>query len=94
MARSGFSSNYGRNSYDGENLAVVTEGYCEKNNDQFRIEAIKFIQMQYSAVKVILNSNKLLLVAIKNGLVERRLLLKRDLEALVDELAISHKKAA
>lgn len=94
MAKSGFSSNYGRNSYDGENLAVVTEGYCEKNNAQFRIEAIKFIQMQYSAVKVILNSNKLLLVAIKNGLVERRLLLKRDLEALVDELAISHKKAA
>jgi len=94
MARSGFSSNYGANSYDGENLAVAIEGYLDKNSTNFRVEAQKFIQMQYRAVKVILNSNKSLLMAIQRGLIERRLLLKCDLEVFIDELIIPFKKAA
>ena len=94
MARNGFSSSYGTNSYDGENLLVGVKGCFESDSEDYRIEAKKFIQMQYRAVKMILNNNKSLLIAIKDELLEKRLLLKSDLERLASDLASPHKIAA
>jgi ATP-dependent Zn protease len=94
VARNGFSSSYGTNPYDGENLLVVIKGYFEADSEDYRIEAKKFIQMQYRAVKLILTQNKELLLAIKGELLTKRLLLKSDLARLADELTNPQKIAA
>jgi cell division protease FtsH len=94
MARNGFSSGYGINSHDGENMLVVTKGCFDSDADDYRIEAKKFIQMQYRAVKLTLSKNKELLFAIKDALLEKRLLLKSDLEKLIDHRVIPEKIAA
>jgi ATP-dependent Zn protease len=94
VARNGFSSSYGENPYDGENLLVAIKGYFEADSEDYRIEAKKFIQMQYRAVKLILNQNKELLLAIKGELLTKRLLLKSDLARLSDELINPQKIAA
>ena len=87
MTRNGFSSNYGTNPYDGDNLLVSLKGCFEPNFEGYRLEAKKFIQMQYTAVKLILNTNKKLLIAIKSALLEKRLLLRSDLELLIRDMA-------
>ena len=94
MARNGFSSDYGTNPYEGENLLVVVKGCFEADCEDYRTLAKNFIQMQYKAVKLTLESNKPLLMAIKDGLLEKRLLLKCDLEALVNGFSNPQKLAA
>jgi len=94
MTKNGFSSNYGINEYDGDSLLVVANGCFESHSEDYRIEAKKFIQMQYRAVKLILSKNKKLLLAIKDGLLEKRLLLKSDLDGLVKHMVIPEKIAA
>lgn len=94
VARNGFSSGYGINSHDGENMLVVTKGCFDSDAEDYRIEAKKFIQMQYRAVKLILSKNKALLFAIKEALLEKRLLLKSDLEKLIDHMVIPEKITA
>jgi Peptidase family M41 len=94
VARNGFSSGYGINSHDGENMLVVTKGCFDSDAEDYRIEAKKFIQMQYRAVKLTLSKNKTLLLAIKDALLEKRLLLKSDLEILIDHMVIPEKIAA
>ena len=94
MTKNGFSSNYGINEYDGDSLLVAANGCFESHSEDYRIEAKKFIQMQYRAVKLILIKKKTLLLAIKDGLVEKRLLLKSDLDGLVKHMVIPEKIAA
>ena len=94
MAKNGFSFDYGTNPYDGDGLLVVLKGCFEADSEDYRNMAKKFIQMQYRAVKLILECNKPLLMAIKDALLEKRLLLKSDLERLTDDLVSLHKIAA
>ena len=94
MARNGFSADYGTNPYNGEGLLVVVKGYFDADSEDYRNMAKKFIQMQYRAVRLILESNKPLLMAIKDALLEKRLLLKSDLERLACDLVSPHKIAA
>ena len=94
LARNGFSSNYGTNPYGGENLFAVIKGYFEADSEDYRIEAKKFIQMQYRAVKLTLKQNMALLQAIKGELLTKRLLLKSDLARLADELTNPQKITA
>jgi LemA protein len=75
-------------------LGFDKKGYFEADSEDYRIEAKKFIQMQYRAVKLILTQNKELLLAIKGELLTKRLLLKSDLARLADELTNPQKIAA
>jgi len=94
VARNVFSSGYGINSHDGENMLVVTKGCCDSDAEDYRIEAKKFIQMQYRAVNMTLSKNKESLFAIKDALLEKRLLLKSVLDGLINYRVIPEKIAA